>query len=367
MASSHIQRWALTLSAYDYTITHKPGKYITNADALSRLPLPEAPKDMPVPGDVVCVLERQDRTTVTAKDIRWWMERDPILSIVRRNVQYGWPENITVEAQKPFFRRKWELSVQDGVILWGSRVVVPEVARKRVLAELHETQPGASRMKSIARSYVWWPNMDYDIETVVQQCAQCQQLRNLPPTPLQPWEWPEKPWSRLHLDYAGPFMGKMFLVVIDAHSKWIDVHATNSATSSATIEKLQVTFASQGLPEIVVTDNGTNFCSEEFETFLKQNGIVHIKTSPYHPASNGLAEKAVQTLKRAMTKETAGSLESRVAINEIFVTLSGHTTHYHRVSPGTFSGKEIKNLSGPINARDKSESIKETGNAEKLS
>ncbi|XP_045105029.1 uncharacterized protein LOC123500376 [Portunus trituberculatus] len=103
--------------------------------------------------------------------------------------------------------------------------------------------------------------MDYDIETVVQQCAQCQQLRNLPPdAPLQPWEWPEKPWSRLHLDYAGPFMGKMFLVVIDAHSKWIDVHATNSATSSATIEKLQVTFASQGLPEIVVTDNGTNFC-----------------------------------------------------------------------------------------------------------
>ena len=203
--------------------------------------------------------------------------------------------------------------MQDGVILWGSRVVVPEVARKSVLAELHETHPGTSRMKSIARSYVWWPNMDYDIESIVQQCAQCQQLRNLPPVaPLQPWEWPEKPWSRLHQDYAGPSMGKMFLVVIDAHSKWIDVHATNSATSSTTIEKLQVTFASQGLPEIVVTDNGTNFCSEEFETFLKQNSIVHIKTSPYHPASNGLAEKAVQTLKRAMTKETAGSLESRL-------------------------------------------------------
>ncbi|XP_045109704.1 uncharacterized protein K02A2.6-like [Portunus trituberculatus] len=76
-------------------------KYITNADALSRLPLPEAPKDTPVPGDVVCVLERQDRTTVTAKDIRRWTERDPILSIVRRNVQYGWPENVTVEAQNP--------------------------------------------------------------------------------------------------------------------------------------------------------------------------------------------------------------------------------------------------------------------------
>jgi len=153
-----------------------------------------------------------------------------------------------------------------------------------VLAELHETHPGTSRMKSIARSYVWWPNTDDDIESTVQQCAQCQQSRNLPPdAPLQPWKWPEKPWFRLHLDYAGPFMGKMFLVIIDAHSKWIDVHATSSATSSTTIEKLQVTFASQGLPESVVTDNGTNFCSEEFETFLKQNGIVLIKTSPSSP------------------------------------------------------------------------------------
>ena len=73
-------------------------------------------------------------------------------------------------------------------------------------------------------------------------------------------------------------MGKMFLVIMDAHSKWMDVHATQSATSSITIEKLQVTFGSQGLPDTVVTDNGTNFCSEEFEAFLKQNGIIHIKT-----------------------------------------------------------------------------------------
>ena len=75
-------------------------------------------------------------------------------------------------------------------------------------------------------------------------------------------------------------MGKMFLVIIDVHSKWMDVHPTNFATLSITIEKLQGT--SQGLSETVVKDNGTNFCSEEFEAFLEQNGIVHIKTSTYH-------------------------------------------------------------------------------------
>ena len=220
MASSRIQRWALTLSAYEYTITHKPGKNIVHADGLSRLPLPEFPKVTPVPGDVVCVLERLDQTSVTSRELRQWTDKDSTLSKVRDHILYGWPGHIAEETLQPFFRRRHELSVQDGIILWGSRVVVPQIARKNVLAELHAMHPGVSRMKGIARSHVWWPNIDKDIESTVQLCSQCQQVKNLPPgAPLQPWEWPLKPWSRLHLDYAGPFMGKMFLVIIDAHSK----------------------------------------------------------------------------------------------------------------------------------------------------
>ncbi|XP_042235355.1 uncharacterized protein LOC121875075 [Homarus americanus] len=107
--------------------------------------------------------------------------------------------------------------------------------------------------------------------------------------PLHPWERPQQPWSMIHLDYAGPFMGKMFLVIIDAHSKRMYLHPTNFATSYSAIEELKNTFASQGLPDTVMTDIGTNFCSMEFEEFMKQIGIAHIKTSPYHPASNSLA------------------------------------------------------------------------------
>lgn len=106
MASSRIQCWALTLSAYDYTITHKPGKKIEHADTLSSLPLPEFPKVTPVPGDVVCVLERQDRTPVTARDLKRCTERDTMLSAVKNNVLYGWPAYVNEESQKPFFRRK---------------------------------------------------------------------------------------------------------------------------------------------------------------------------------------------------------------------------------------------------------------------
>ena len=100
--------------------------------------------------------------------------------------------------------------------------------------------------------------------------------------PLHPWEWPARPWSRIHIDYAGPFMGRMFFIIIDAHSKWIDAYPMNTSTSSATIEKLRQTFATHGLPETVVSDNGSCFTSEEFERFMKMNGIKHIKSAPYH-------------------------------------------------------------------------------------
>ena len=82
--------------------------------------------------------------------------------------------------------------------------------------------------------------------------------------PLHPWEWPHKPWVRLHLDYAGLFLGKMFLIVMDAHSKWMEAFPMNTSTSSANIEILRIAFATHGLPEIVVTDNGSNFASKEF-------------------------------------------------------------------------------------------------------
>ena len=105
----------------------------------------------------------------------------------------------------------------------------------------------------------------------------------------------------------------MFLIIIDAYSKWIEIHITNSATSAVTIDKLRNMFASFGHPEILVTDNGTNFTSTEFKEFLKSNGIGHVRTAPYHPASNGMAERAVRSFKMAMKKLTTGSLETRVA------------------------------------------------------
>ena len=164
-------------------------------------------------------------------------------------------------------------------------------------------------MKSLARCYVWWPQLDAMIESKVQGCETCQLHRPLPPkAPLHPWESPNCSWSRLHIDHTGPYLGKLYLIMVDAFSKWIEV---NSTSSEATIEKLRTIFSTHGLPEQVISDNATSFTSQDFQHFTKSNGIKHILTSPYHPASNGLAERAVQTFKSAVSK-LEGSIQDRI-------------------------------------------------------
>ena len=126
-----------------------------------------------------------------------------------------------------------------------------------MLQELHETHIGVSKMKSLARAYIWWPDIYQQIEALVKTCPVCQESRSCPPVaPLHPWEWPSQPWSRIHLDYFGPFRNHMFMVVVDDHSKWIEACVMSSITATKTIEQLRVIFATHGLPRKVVTDNG---------------------------------------------------------------------------------------------------------------
>ena len=108
-------------------------------------------------------------------------------------------------------------------MLWGSHVVVLEPGRKQLLLELHAGHQKMVKMKSLARLFFWWPGMDAQIEGMAKECELCQQSCGLPlSAPLHPWSWPSAPWSRIHLDYAGPIAGQMFLVSVDAHTKWLE-------------------------------------------------------------------------------------------------------------------------------------------------
>ena len=208
----------------------------------------------------------------------------------------GWPRQVAPELV-PYHQKQNELSVECGCLFWGLRVVVPAKLQSVVLDELHTCHPGVVKIKSLARTHVWWPGIDKQIENKVRSCLPCQCSRNKPPTVLlHPWNWPTRPWQRIHVDYAGPFQGSIFLVVVDSRSKWLEVIPVSSTTTARTIVELRKLFAQFGLPEQLVTDNGPQFVAEEFEKFLKLNGIKHLRSAPYHPATNGEAERFVQTL-----------------------------------------------------------------------
>ena len=222
LASGRIQRWALLLSSYQYKIQYRPGKQLGNADALSRLPLPESSEFVPHPGDQTFLVNHLNETVATCATIKSWTDRDPVISRVRKFVLYG-GDICDDPALKPYKNRQSELSVLDGCLLLGSRVIVPKAGQGIILNQLHETHPGITRMKALARCFVWWPGIDADIESQVQNCTICQQNRAAPPkAELHPWEWPQRPWSRLHIDHLGPYLGHTFLLIVDAHSKWIE-------------------------------------------------------------------------------------------------------------------------------------------------
>ena len=326
MASARLQRWSLLLGAYNYTIQFKPGQENQVADALSRLPLPDCPSNIPTPGETIFLVESLSSTPINTKQVAKWTSQDPILSRVRHLIERGWTD-INETELTPYKQRQNELSVAGGCILWGSRVVIPVAGRDQALNMLHEGHLGMSRMKSKARSFMWWPKLDLDIERLVKNCSQCQLTRHSPaPAPCQSWDYPPEPWRRLHIDYAGPFYGKMFLLVIDAHSKWLEVEIVNSANTITTLEKLRRIFATHGLPSTIVTDNGSVFTSEEFQTFVLRNGIVHSRTTPYHPASNGQVERVVQMFKEGIKRSGSGSLETKLSRFLFHYRTTPHTT-----------------------------------------
>ncbi|XP_062586483.1 uncharacterized protein K02A2.6-like [Saccostrea cucullata] len=139
-------------------------------------------------------------------------------------------------------------------------------------------------MKTLARKFCWWPEIDQDIEIMAKRCQGCQQNQNAPKrAPLNAWKWPTKAWERVHIDFAGPFLGAMFLIMVDSHSKWPEVVKMTTTTSAHTIYALRTLFSRNGLPATIVSDNGPQFTSREFENFLNANGVKHIKTTPIPP------------------------------------------------------------------------------------
>jgi len=208
-----------------------------------------------------------------------------------------------------------EFSSQNGCIFRGSRIVIPSNLRKPILNELHAGHLGMTKMKLLARSYCYWRNLDKDIENMVKNCTQCQQKLKAPSkAAIHPWEPAEEPWQRIHIDFAGPLRGWWYFIIVDAFSKWVEIIPTKTMTTSWCINTLDRLFSTFGFPYVLVSDNGPQFTSYDFKEYLKRYKILHRTIAPFHPSSNGQAERVVQTAKNLIQASDVGQVQEKLNI-----------------------------------------------------
>lgn len=298
-AAARITRWSLILAAYDYDIQYKKGNLISNADGLSRNPML---KNTEI-SECIYSFALTEQVPLSAEDIAKATSKDIILTKVLDLTLSGWPNHVNDQNLKVYFQKRHELSVENNCLLLGSKVVIPDSLRKEVLNLFHEQHLGVVRTKMLIRSYCWWPRLNDDIEKFVGSCEICQQNQNFSNNSSL-ISWPRAPnnFYRVYIDFFHKF-SNTFLILIDSKSKWIDVKLMSRGTNaSEVIIKLKEMFSVYGLPVELVSDNGPPFNSREFVLFCQVNGIKPVKSPPYHPQSNGSAERAVQTVKKGLEK-----------------------------------------------------------------
>lgn len=307
--SARIERWVLRLQSYNYSVIHIAGK--TNiADPLSRLC---ELQDHPIFDDQVesCVNELTLYSVPVAipyTEVKTCSENDEeTIEVLKALKSNAWGQNLL-----NYKIIKDELAEINGILIRGTRIVIPSSLRDRVLTLAHEGHPGMSVMKSRIRTKVWWPKIDRDVEKKVKTCKPCLQVSlSSPPEPMKRRKIPDRPWKDLAVDYLGPLpSGHYILVVIDYFSRFFEIKIMTSITTKRTITELREIFSRFGIPFSLTADNGPQFriINSEFREFCKQYGIILFNTTPEWPQQNGLVERQNRgLLKRLKISQINGS------------------------------------------------------------
>lgn len=344
--ANRLQRWALILLNYDFSIEYVKTKEFGNVDVLSRL---INQKQKPEEDYVIASIQLENDITrsltesiakfpLTHIQIAHETKTDEVLKIVFECVMKGnWNDHREDPQVNIFKSRASELSIHQECIMLGDRVVVPSSLRQKVIKQLHRGHPGIVRMKAIARSYVYWPKIDSDVEHCVQACGSCQNVAKSPPiAELHSWPIPTEPWQRIHIDLAKHESGNQLFIIVDAYTKFLEVYVMINITSSAIITALEDCFSRYGNVHTIVSDNGTQFTSSSFKEFCKSNDIEHLTIAPFHPQSNGMAERFVDTVKRGLKKTAPDGKNVRHHLNIFLQTF--------RSTPNPISGKSPHEL-----------------------
>ena len=292
-----------------FEIRHLPGKTNMAADAASRYPAPLVDPNVSTITDgdelesIIAAAISKDVESITT--ISWELiaeetRKDETLLNVIKAIQNGFTNNDPTITE--YQRYHESLYINDGVVMYQDRVVIPTSLRKAILDNLHAAHQGVSSMQLRAQAIVFWPGMTFDIQQVRARCRECNRnapsQAHVPSTPSSP---PSTPFEQIFADFF-EFGGHHYLTIGCRLAGWPEIWSTPSGTNYSgargLISCLRCHFATFGVPDELSSDGGPEFTASLTKEFLEKWGVKHRISSAYYPQSNGRAEVAVKTAKR---------------------------------------------------------------------
>ena len=299
-APPRLQRMLLRIQLYDVTIKYKPGKELIFADYLSRIrpsPGPEVKLEHTV--HAIQISQRQLDRVKQATD------QDCELSMLREQVISGWPESAKnlPKSIRQYCAIKDFLCVEDGILFFGERLLVPSSMKTEYLRRIHEGHIGITKSQAKAKDCLYWNGMMKDISEYIGDCRECLvNARANPDEPMLSHSTPCSPWQLVSTDLF-ELGNQKYILVADNFSKMPFIKKLGKDTTSrAVIDFLEELFSVYGPCQVMYSDNGPQYSSAEFKKFSEDWDIVHITSSPRYAQSNGFIERMVGVVKGILIK-----------------------------------------------------------------
>ena len=297
-----VLRFRLRLARFSYTIEHVPGKLLYTADALSRAPQPVQDPELQEEAEsfAEAITSTLPATNRQLEVYRQAQSDDRVCCKVMDYCQTGWPQKAPPDPSiGPYWRVRDSLSVQNNLLMFNLRIVIPLSLQQETLQKVHEGHQGIVRSRMRTKTSVWWPGISKHVSDFIQNCPVCARDREPRKEPLITTPLPDYPWQMVGSDLF-QIHNDHYLLTVDYFSRYPELTRLSTTTSAAVISALKTTFARFGIPETVRSDNGPQFDSAEFTNFASQYGFTHQTSSPRFPQSNGLVERAVKTVKQLL-------------------------------------------------------------------
>ena len=321
-APSRLQRMLLRLQRYNLEVGYKPGPQMFIADHLSRASIRETgPQDeefqvFAIEVEGMGPLNSVKISSERLAQLQKATEQDPIMQTLKTTILVGWPEH---REQTPVHIREYwnyreELTLHNGVLFKNQKVIIPKAMRPEMISRIYSSHLGIESCLRKARDLVFWPSMNSEIKEAVIKCSVCAeyQAKN-PKQPMQSHSIPDWPWSKVGTDLFS-LHSNDYIVLVDYYSDFIEVSQLDDTTTATVCDFLKEQFSHHGIPDTLVSDNGSQFTSREFTEFSKEWEFKHVTSSPYHPRSNGKAESAVKIVKNIFKKAISDDKDPWLAL-----------------------------------------------------